>query len=93
MSAPDTNTKTEAKRHRPSLLGMGAIMVYSTILIVAFGIYLLVMAPDETGEMGSDDIATTPEGTETEEALEGYEEGTYAPGGNDTGTVEAEPAQ
>ena len=44
-----------------------------------------------TGEPGGDDtVETVPEGQETEEALEGFEEESYEPGGNSTGTVEGE---
>lgn len=35
MSAPDTNTKKEVRRHRPSLLGIGAAVVFALVLLFA----------------------------------------------------------
>lgn len=91
MSAPDTNTEKEEKRHRPALLGIRASMVYAAILLVGLVIWMTVSSDEDTGEPGGDDtVETVPEGQETEEALEGFEEESYEPGGNSTGTVEGE---
>ncbi|ETX15620.1 hypothetical protein OCH239_14345 [Roseivivax halodurans JCM 10272] len=91
MSAPDTNTDKEEKRHRPALLGIRASMVYAAILLVALVMWMSFSSGEDTGEPGGDDtVETVPEGQETEEALEGFEEETYEPGGNSTGTVETE---
>jgi hypothetical protein len=34
MSAPDTNVKSEEKKHRPALIGIKATLVYAAILLV-----------------------------------------------------------
>ncbi|ETX29241.1 hypothetical protein [Roseivivax isoporae] len=89
MSAPDTNTEKEEKRHRPALLGIRATLVYAGILLIAFIAWISFSSSEDTGEPGGDDtVQTVPEGQETENALEGYEEDNYEPGGNATGTVD-----
>ncbi|SLN47005.1 hypothetical protein ROJ8625_02279 [Roseivivax jejudonensis] len=89
MSAPDTNTEKEEKRHRPALLGIRASLVYGAVLLTCLVLWSLFSGEDETGEVGiSDNTEMVPEGQETEEALEGFEEETYEPGGNSTGTVQ-----
>ncbi|SFE61849.1 hypothetical protein [Roseivivax sediminis] len=89
MSAPDTNTEKEEKRHRPALLGIRASLIYAAILLLGLIVWVFASGEEDTGEPGGDDtVQTVEEGMETEEALEGYEEEGYEPGGNDTGTVE-----
>ncbi|SEL17013.1 hypothetical protein LVO79_04750 [Roseivivax marinus] len=91
MSAPDTNTEKEEQRHRPALLGIRASIIYAGILLLGLIVWLVVSGQDDTGEPGGDDtVPTVEEGMETEEALEGFEEETYEPGGNSTGSVSAD---
>ncbi len=93
MSSPDTNPQTEEKRHRPALLGIRASLVYGAVLLTGLVIWMAISGEEDTGEPGGDDtVQTVPEGMETEEALEGYEEENYEPGGNSTGSVSA-PAE
>lgn len=40
MSAPDTNTERQKKRHWPALLGIRAVVAYALILL---GIFLIIV--------------------------------------------------
>lgn len=51
MSAPDTDPEKQAKRHRPSLIGMGAVVALALVLLIA----LISVVVDRGG---------TPEGAE-----------------------------
>lgn len=53
MSAPETNVEKQGKRHKGSLLGIGAVVVFALVLFAAMMGYLA----DEGG---------TPEGAETQ---------------------------
>lgn len=35
MSAPDTNVEKQAKRHKPSLVGIGAAVIFALVLLFA----------------------------------------------------------
>ena len=49
MSAPQTNVETQAKRHRPALFGISSVLVYSTILLAAFLIFVTVRGGEPEG--------------------------------------------
>ncbi|MCF6445874.1 solute carrier organic anion transporter [Nereida sp. MMG025] len=53
MSAPDTNVEKQTKRHRPSLVGIGAVLAFAALL---FAGYMLILA----------DRGITPQGAETQ---------------------------
>ena len=40
MSAPDTNTERQAKRHRPALVGMAVAVLVALALLFAYSIYV-----------------------------------------------------
>lgn len=40
MSAPDTNTEKQAKRHRPSLIGMAIAVLVALGLLFVYSIYV-----------------------------------------------------
>ncbi|MFD1342377.1 hypothetical protein [Litorisediminicola beolgyonensis] len=82
MSAPDTNTGTQEKRHAPSLFGIKASLTYGLVLLAAFVAYVFFASGDSS--------ETAPEGGS---ALEGYESQNYEPGGNSTGSVSGQPDQ
>lgn len=54
MSAPDTDTERQVRRHRPALLGIGAAVTVALVLLAALMVWVFA-AGDEPG----DDAATT----------------------------------
>lgn len=61
MSAPDTNTKKQAKRHRPALLGIGSSILFALLLLLGLIVFLFV------GREGPGDPADDPAaGAETD---------------------------
>ncbi|UWQ48549.1 hypothetical protein K3720_11435 [Leisingera caerulea] len=46
MSAPDTNVERQKNEHKPSLMGIGAVVVFA---LIALGLFLL-MVFDRGGE-------------------------------------------
>ncbi len=48
MSAPDTNTKKQAERHKPALLGMGSAILFALLLLLGLIVFLFATggAPD-----------------------------------------------
>lgn len=40
MSAPDTNIKTQEKRHKPSLFGIAVSLGFAAVLLTAFLFWL-----------------------------------------------------
>ncbi|WP_102107771.1 hypothetical protein [Oceaniglobus roseus] len=53
MSAPNTDPEKQAKRHKPALLGMTAVVIYALILLAALIIWLAWRGntPEEEGAM------------------------------------------
>ena len=49
MSAPDTNVKSEEKKHTASLLGIKAVMVYVAILLVGFVAWTFIQSDGPEG--------------------------------------------
>ena len=41
MSAPQTNVDTQVKRHRPSILGISGVLIFSTILLILFIMFVV----------------------------------------------------
>ena len=41
MSAPDTNIEKQNKRHRPSLIGIGAVVAFAGVLLIALIVYVV----------------------------------------------------
>ena len=50
MSAPDTNTEKQAKRHKPPLIGMPAAIILATVLFIGVMIYISVGTDEEIEE-------------------------------------------
>ena len=40
MSAPNTDVEKQARRHRPSLLGIGAVVFFALLLLASLMIWL-----------------------------------------------------
>ncbi len=64
MSAPNTNIEKQKSRHAPSLLGVGAAVVFGGVMIVALIAYVLGNADEEdadavTNANGADAPAAT----------------------------------
>lgn len=72
MSAPDTNTKKQAKRHKPSLLGISLAVIVASLLLIWMLTRVMV-----TGEDTGDQAAPTVTGEETAPAQ--VEDGTGIP--------------
>jgi hypothetical protein len=55
MSAPDTNTTRQARRHRPSLLAILASVATALVLLFVFLTWLFAAsdAPEETATLGA----------------------------------------
>lgn len=49
MSAPDTNTKTEEMRHKPSLLGIKSVLIFATVLLVGWLAWTVATADGPDG--------------------------------------------
>lgn len=51
MSANDTNTEDEAKRHKPALLGIGGSIVWGAVLLVGLIVWITYNGntPEEEG--------------------------------------------
>ncbi len=58
MSAPDTNVKKQAKKHKAPLIGMAIAGGVALLLLVWLGSQYLTVDPDENA-----DAPTTTEGT------------------------------
>ncbi|UWQ80466.1 hypothetical protein K3725_05540 [Leisingera sp. S132] len=55
MSAPDTNVERQAEKHKPSLLGIGAAVVFA---LVSLGVFL-AMVFDRGGEQDAVEVPAT----------------------------------
>ncbi|MDC0657268.1 hypothetical protein N6L27_04580 [Leisingera sp. SS27] len=55
MSAPDTNVERQAEKHKPSLLGTGAAVVFA---LVSLGVFL-AMVFDRGGEQDAVEVPAT----------------------------------
>ena len=53
MSAPDTNLEKQRRRHRPALWGMWAGLVFASVLLLAFLLWVAF-------------LGGTPEGADTQ---------------------------
>ncbi len=53
MSAPDTNTERQKRRHRPALMGIGTAGAVAVVLLAGLLVYITV-------------TADAPEGAETQ---------------------------
>lgn len=72
MSAPDTNTDTLEKRHRPALLGIKGAMVFGALMLLGLVGFNMINAGD--GEAVTNANARGPETTAA--ATDVYEPGT-----------------
>jgi len=41
MSAPDTNTETQERRHKPALLGIKGAMLFGALMMLGLGVFVL----------------------------------------------------
>ncbi len=58
MSAPDTNIDTQTKRHRPSLVGIAAVVFFAGALLL--GLLMWLSANGNTPEDTGPQVAVTP---------------------------------
>lgn len=65
MSAPDTNVDRQTEKHKPSLLGIGAVVVFA---VIALGLFLL-MVFDRGGEQ--DKVETPATAAEVQAVIDG----------------------
>lgn len=65
MSAPNTNVEKQTKRHKPSLFGMGAAIVFATILFV--GLMFWISANGNDPETAETQVEVVPGAGATEE--------------------------
>ena len=49
MSAPDTNIEKQEKRHKPALLGMGAAVLWSVVLLVGLIAWVVYQGSEPEG--------------------------------------------
>ncbi len=71
MSAPDTNTPKEARRHRPALLAIAAAILFGFIMFMAIGFEATddsddpaMSAPMESAPEAGAPVTETPDATE-----------------------------
>ncbi|MFZ5964613.1 hypothetical protein ACOXXX_16830 [Thalassococcus sp. BH17M4-6] len=48
MSAPDTNVKTQEKKHKPSLLGIKGVLVFAGVLLIGFLVWTFAQSDEDT---------------------------------------------
>lgn len=96
MSAPDTNTEKEEKRHKPSLLGIRGVLVFVAILLIGWLVWVFAAGVGDEDQNPTEDSAPTSEAAEQEgqasddgAATEDYE-GDYDPGANSDGSVDGD---
>lgn len=78
MSAPQTNVEDQEKRHKPSLFGIRAAMIWGALMVVLLIGYNIWFAgePDAVTNADSDGAVSTTVPTDT-----------YEPGTNNSGTA------
>lgn len=65
MSAPDTNTEKQERRHKPALLGIRGAMIFGALMIVLLIFYVIINGGDPT----ADDVTNTDQATEPEASV------------------------
>lgn len=77
MSAPDTNTRTQERRHRPALLGIKGAMAFGALMMLGLGLFVVGNAGDGAAVTNADRAGQAGTAAPTD---------VYAPGTNDTST-------
>ncbi|QQA43986.1 hypothetical protein [Pelagovum pacificum] len=49
MSAPETNVDKQAKRHRPSIVGISVVLIFVAIITVVFSVWLFAAGDEPEG--------------------------------------------
>ena len=80
MSAPDTNTDTQEKRHRPSLLGIRGAIIFGALMMIGLLGFNMINAGD--GDAVSNANSQGPTSTTVDTDV-------YAPGTNRSSTPTA----
>lgn len=80
MSAPDTNTETQEKNHRPALLGIRGALVFGALMMIGLIGFNMVNSGD--GEAVSNATSAGPASTAAATDV-------YAPGTNSSSTPTA----
>ena len=57
MSAPDTNIEKQTDRHKPPLVGMGAVVAFAGVLLLGMMIFLSANGNDPTEDEAPADAA------------------------------------
>ncbi|MCC5965201.1 MAG: hypothetical protein JJU24_03605 [Natronohydrobacter sp.] len=94
MSAPDTNTTKQAKRHKPSLLGISFAVIVAGLLLIWMLTRVLVTGEDTADQSAPTLIEDTAPAAQVDDTIGLPAEGT----GTDLGTdgppvvIEEQPA-
>lgn len=62
MSPPDTNVEKQKRRHRPALIGIGAVLVFALLVVLALAVSTTDGERPETPQATPDATDTAPEG-------------------------------
>ncbi|RBI84531.1 hypothetical protein DRV85_11255 [Rhodosalinus halophilus] len=60
MSPPDTNLEREKRRHRPALIGIGAVLVFALIVVFALAVTVTDGERPEQPQAAPDATDTAP---------------------------------
>ncbi|WP_372893847.1 hypothetical protein [Rhodosalinus sp.] len=61
MSPPDTNVEREKRRHRPALIGIGAVLLFALIVMFALAVSTTDGERPETPQATPDATDVAPE--------------------------------
>ncbi|REC58602.1 hypothetical protein DRV84_03330 [Rhodosalinus sediminis] len=62
MSPPDTNVEKQKRRHRPALIGIGAVLVFALLVVFAFAVSTTDGDRPQTPQATPDATDAAPEG-------------------------------
>ena len=60
MSPPDTNLERQKRRHRPVLIGIGAVLLFALIVMIALAFNVTDGERPETPQAAPDQTDTAP---------------------------------
>lgn len=60
MSPPDTNLERQKRRHRPVLIGIGAVLLFALIMMIALAFNVTNGELSETPEAAPDQTDSAP---------------------------------
>lgn len=77
MSAPDTNTSTQEKNHRPALLGIRGALLFGALMMIGLIGFNMINAGDGAAVSNANDAGPVSTAVPTD---------VYEPGTNNSGT-------